>query len=182
MAVSNGPKNIAITDLEFTGLDPTRHEIIEVGLIVVESETLIEKGRFETKVKPEHIENADTESLAVAGYEESLWRNALPLSDALRQYLDLAGNALFAAWCTPYDWIFLLEAFKKTGIKNPLGHRTIDIFTVAYEKLKNNPDVTRMGLSGLCKYFDIPPESMPHHAATGAQKAFEVYKKLRALP
>lgn len=175
-------KHIAISDFEFTGLDPLRHEIIEVGLIVVDRKTLEEKRRFEAKIKPEHIENASQESLAVAGYREEEWKNALPLSEALRQYLEAAGDSIFAAWCTPYDWLFLLEAFKKTNIENPFGHRTIDLFTVAYEKLKNSPDVTEIGLSGLCQYLGIQREPMPHRAINGAQKAYEVYKKLRALP
>ena len=174
-------KNIAITDFEFTGLDPTRHEVIEIGLIVIDSETLLEKNRFDVKVAPDHIENAMPESIAVAGYKKEDWLSALSLHKALTQYIEAAQNSIFAAWCTPYDWIFLLEAFKKTNIKNPFDYRTIDLFTVAYEKLRNNPNVTHMGLATLCQYFGIPKEPMPHRAINGAQSAFELYKKLREL-
>ncbi|MEK7576646.1 MAG: 3'-5' exonuclease [Patescibacteria group bacterium] len=174
-------KNIAITDFEFTGLDPTLHEIIEVGVIVVGGETMNEITRFESKIKPEHLENASGESLAIAGYVEKDWENALTLHDALTKYLEVTKDCIFAAWCSPYDWIFLLEAFKKTGIKNPFGHRSIDLFTVAHEKLKNKEDITGLGLSSLCTYFGIPKEPIPHRAINGAQSAFDIYKKLREL-
>ncbi|MEK7150628.1 MAG: 3'-5' exonuclease [Patescibacteria group bacterium] len=174
-------KNIAITDFEFTGLDPLQHEIIEVGVIVVDGKTMQEITRFEVKIKPTHLETASGESLAVAGYKEIDWENALTLQDALTKYLSITQNCIFAAWCSPYDWIFLLEAFKKTQLQNPFGHRSIDIFTVAYEKLKNNQNITGLGLSSLCTYFEIPKEPMPHRAINGAQSALEVYKKLLEL-
>jgi len=33
-------RNIAITDLETTGLDPLKHEIIEIGLVLVKQPKL----------------------------------------------------------------------------------------------------------------------------------------------
>lgn len=179
--MARAQKPIAITDLEFTGLDPLRHEIIEIGLIVVDPQSLTELRRFEVKVLPEHIENAMPEALVVAGYKENEWKDALPLHDALLKYLDAAGNSVFAAWCTPYDWVFFLEALKKTKLQNPFGHRTIDIFGIAYEKFRNERDVESMGLSGLAGYLGIGKEPMPHRAINGAECALNIYRKLRAM-
>jgi DNA polymerase III epsilon subunit-like protein len=175
------PHYIAITDFEFTGLDPMRHEIIEIGLIVVDSVTLEEKRHFESKVEPEHIDTASPESLSVAGYKPEAWKNALSLKHALSAYIERVDNALFASWCTPYDWIFFLEALKKTNLKNPFGHRTLDLFSVAYEKMKHSMESPKMSLSGLSQHFGIPKEPMPHRAMNGAATALAVYKKLQAL-
>lgn len=172
---------IAFTDLEFTGLDPLRHEIIEIGLIVADISTLEEKLRWECKIKPEHIENGDPASLAVAGYKEDLWKDSISLKEGLEKYLSLTQDALFASWTAPYDWIFLLEAFKKAQLSHHLGHHTLDIFSVAFEKLREKTEVNGLGLRAVCKYLRIEQEQYPHRAITGTEKAFEVYKKLRIL-
>ena len=36
----NKPTSIAFTDFEMSGIDPLRHEILEIGLIVADMETL----------------------------------------------------------------------------------------------------------------------------------------------
>ncbi|MDA1334408.1 MAG: 3'-5' exonuclease [bacterium] len=175
------PKFIAFTDLEMTGLNPLEHEVIEIGAIIADIETLEEVARVNIKVKPEHIETATTEALKVNGYKEEDWEDALSLKESLEQYAEAAQDSIFAAWNTPFDWTFLQAAFTSTGITNPLDYHTIDVFTASYEKLHGTPDINYHKLSGVCEYFEIPKEPYPHRAVNGAERAYEVYKKLREL-
>jgi DNA polymerase III epsilon subunit-like protein len=175
-------KNIAVTDFEMSGLDPLRCDIVEFGLIIVHCDSLDEIARYDKKVRLERPENADASSLAFLGYREEDWKDAIALETALAKYAALVSGSIFAAWNTPFDWTFLAEAFRRKGIKNTLDYHTIDIFSLAYEKLKDNPDVDALKLSSICKYFDIPKEPMPHRAINGAECALAVYKKLRELP
>ncbi|MCR4306655.1 MAG: exonuclease domain-containing protein, partial [Candidatus Yonathbacteria bacterium] len=87
-------RNLAFIDLETTGLELKKHEIIEIGCIVARqipresSETggayleIIEE--FEIKVKPEHIETADPVGLEINGYREDDWKDAVTLPEAMR--------------------------------------------------------------------------------------------------
>jgi len=175
------PKKIAFTDLEMTGLDPLKHEIIEFGLVVADEELLEILARYDQKVKPEHIETAQKEALGVAGYKEEDWKDAILLKDALAKYSELAEGALFAAWNTPFDWTFLSEAYRKTEMKNPFDYHTLDVFSIAHEKLRADTSVETFRLSRLCEHFGIPREPMPHRAINGAERAHALYKKLREL-
>lgn len=170
---------IAFTDLEMTGLDPLRHEIIEFGMILADRETLEEIARFEKKVIPEHIELGMPEAFAVNGYKPELWLDAVSLTTALEEYSSLVTDAIFAAWNTPFDWTFLAEAYKKTGIQNPLDYHTIDVFTLAFEKLAHEPAIEKFRLSRVAEFLGIQKEPMPHRAVNGAEQAYFVYKKLR---
>ena len=174
-------KKIAITDFEMTGLDPCRHEIIEFGVIIADANTLEIVATMDKKVKPEHLETANAESLTFAGYKEEEWREAISLKSALEEYSWLTQEAIFAAWPSYADWTFLVEAYRKTALKNPLDYHIIDVWTLAYEKLKDKPELGSLKLSTVCDYFGIPREPMPHRAINGAQKVYEVYKKLREL-
>lgn len=172
---------IAFTDFEFTGLSPVRHEIIEFGLIVADAQTLAELDRLDEKVRPENIVAADPAALAIAGYKEPEWNNARSLREVLEQYAALTRDCIFAAWTAPYDWPFLLAAFEKTGIANPMDYHTLDIFTLAHEKFSDTADLKAIKLSAVCEYLGISKEPMPHRAINGAECVWQLYKKLKEL-
>ena len=50
--------NLAFIDIETTGLNLLKHEIIEIGCVLTTPELKVIE-EFELKIKPEHIENAD---------------------------------------------------------------------------------------------------------------------------
>jgi DNA polymerase III epsilon subunit-like protein len=175
------PKKIAFTDFEMTGLNPTKHEIVEIGLIVADGTNFKEISRLDTKVKPDHIEQGDPNALKFIQYDEDEWKESLTPSDAFTKYCELTKGSIFAAWNSPYDWTFLVETLNRLDMKNPMDYHTIDIFTAAYEKLDNNPNVPSLHLSKICEYFGLQKEPSPHRAINGAEVAFEVYKKLREV-
>src|SRR3990167_388927 len=129
---------IAITDVETTGLDPTIHEIVEVGLFVINQQTLEVLDTFDVKVRPEHIETADEFALKLNGYNDADWQNALTLQEAMTLYGEKTKDAIFCAHNVTFDWSFILKAFKETGIKNLMDYHRVDLFTMAWMKLKNS--------------------------------------------
>ena len=61
------PDSFVVFDLETTGLDASQHEIIEIGCVLTTpSFEVIEK--FEFKIKPERIENADPIAMKINHY------------------------------------------------------------------------------------------------------------------
>lgn len=173
--------NIAFTDFEMSGLDPLKHEIIEFGLVVADASSLEIISEMDRKVRMEKPGAANAESLKFAGYREEDWHDAISIHEALEEYSKLVDGAMFAAWNTPFDWTFLAQAYRAANIKNPLDYHTLDIFGVAYEKLRDNRELKELKLSEICKYFGIEKEPKPHRAINGARKAYEVYRKLREL-
>lgn len=174
-------KKIAFTDFEMSGLDPLKHEIIEVGLIVADANSLETIAEMDRKIRMERPETANAESLKFAGYREEDWRDAISIREALEEYSKLASGTMFAAWNTPFDWTFLAEAYRAANIKNPLDYHTLDIFSVAYEKLRKNTELKNLKLSTICGHFGLEREPKPHRAINGARKALEIYKKLREI-
>jgi oligoribonuclease (3'-5' exoribonuclease) len=71
---------IAVTDVETKGLEPDIHEIIEIGLILVDQPSLTILDMLDVKVRPEHIERASEAALALNGYNQQEWRSAVSLS------------------------------------------------------------------------------------------------------
>src|SRR5258706_6695179 len=80
--------NFAFIDIEATGLNLARHEIIEIGVVLTTPDLKVIE-EFETKIEPEHIETADPIALKVNHYKEKDWKDAIGLKKAM---LILAGK------------------------------------------------------------------------------------------
>lgn len=168
---------LAITDLEMTGLDPSVHEIIEIGLVLVDQDTFEIKDTLNVQVKPEHIGTASPEALVVNGYKAEDWNDAIPLKEALQIYAEKTRGAVFCGQVVSVDWGFLAEGFRKTGVVHSMDYHQVDVPSIAWAKLRHT-GIEKVKLSALCKYFGIPEEPQEHRAINGAMKAYEVLKKL----
>ncbi len=178
MNSSNRP--LAITDIETTGAISSVHEIIEIGLVLVNQETLEIEDTFNVKIIPKHIENAQPEAFARNGYTPEAWKDAISLAEAMRIYGEKTKEGLFCAYNVSFDWPFIDRAFYTTGVTNPMStvpnHDRLDILTMAWMKgLRGKPNLS---LKSACELFGVPPEPFPHTALDGAMAAYEVYKKL----
>lgn len=174
---------IAITDVETTGFDADIHEIIEIGLVVVDQKTFKVLDEFETKVKPRHIKTAAEKALKVCGYNKLDWLKAVDLKDAMKIYAKKTKNAIFLAHNSFFDWSFISQAFKSTGLEDHTDYHRLDLFSIAWGLSRNRKlkDLSKFNLSEMCKYFNINPEPMPHRALNGARTAHQILKKLSEI-
>lgn len=173
-------RKIAMTDLETSGDVPLVHEILEIGLVVFDPETFEVVDRWETKVKPEHIETAVQAAIDYNGYREGDWQDAMSLGDAIKIYGEKTKDCVFCAYNVSFDWGFINEAFFKAGIENPMStranHDRLDLLSIAWERgLKNQKS---WSLKSACELFGIEPEPEPHNALNGAETSYKLFKKL----
>jgi hypothetical protein len=82
-----GPTIIAIVDVETTGLDPSHHEMVDLGAIYVRPDGH-ELGRFFVRIHPPHPDRLDPGAAAVNGYSPDRWRTlgAVDEAEAVRQW------------------------------------------------------------------------------------------------
>lgn len=168
---------IALIDLETSGLDPQLHEILEIGCLVIDSDTFEIIDQYETKVRPEHIDTAHPKALEVNGYNEADWVGAETLENAIGQLSFKIKDTTMMAFNISFDWSFLQAAFRKTNTIDPMSHHRLDLLTLAWSKIPRSK-VSNYSLKTVCAYLHIPPEPKVHRAMNGTMAAHEVYKKL----
>jgi DNA polymerase-3 subunit epsilon len=171
--------NFAFIDIEATGLNVFKHELIEIGCVLATPELdLIEE--FELKIKPERVEDADPVSLKISHYSEDDWRSAHTLKDAMEIFSSKVKDCLMVGHNVAFDAAFLEAAFHKTGMTNPMHYHKLDTISVAWAKLHNDPFIEHFSLHDMCERFGIKNERA-HTALPDARATFLLYKKLMEL-
>ncbi|OGM05513.1 hypothetical protein A2715_04620 [Candidatus Woesebacteria bacterium RIFCSPHIGHO2_01_FULL_39_32] len=176
-------RDILFVDLETTGLDFEKHEILEVGCLLVNGRLLSIKEKYYAKVRPMHLEIASEEALRISKYSEVEWRDAKPLEKILKDIAKLAPNAMVAGWKVDFDWYFLEKGFKKYNIKHSFDYHLIDCISIAYYYFRDKKEPAELRLGSVCRTLEIPihekhGEGEGHGAMTDILATFEVFKKL----
>lgn len=171
--------NFAFIDIETTGLNLTKHEIIEIGCVLT-TPALQVIEEFELKIKPERIKDADPVSLKISHYDPALWKSAHTLGKAMKIFSKKVKDSIMVGQNVAFDSGFLEYAFVKTGIVNSMHYHKLDTISIAWAKLHREPDLEHFSLRELCLRFDIKNEGS-HTGLGDARATFELYKKLIEL-
>lgn len=171
---------IVIVDIETSGLDPERHEILEIGAVIFDSKTLAIIDALDLRVKPEHPETGDARAFAVNGYNAEEWADCMDLKLALYMFKVRTEGATFCAHNAIFDWSFLLKASEKTGVALHFDYHKLDLLSIAWAKIPHEK-VQSWSLKTICAYLGIPPEPKLHRGLQGAMKEYEVYRTLMTI-
>ena len=174
---------LAFIDTETTGFDLDSHELIEIGVVLVDQDwtnsvptfTLVEE--FDIKIKPKHIASADPVSLKVNKYNELDWQDAMDIKDALKLLNRKVKDCIMVAHNLCFDASFIDKAYKQNEVKNEMHYLRIDTITMAYAKLHNRTDIDKYSLRTLCEYFKIDNKNA-HSALSDAKALYELFKHL----
>ncbi|MDP1916609.1 MAG: 3'-5' exonuclease [Myxococcales bacterium] len=168
---------ITFVDLETTGLEFRKHEILEIGVIRADARTLEIVAQCEVRVCPERLENASPEALAIAGYSLADWVEASTLEVALCRVAPLFEGALVAGHNVGFDWAFLEEAFRREELPLPeVDYHRLDTASLAWPLVASG-ELTSLSLNSVAAHFGLERPS-PHRALADARCSLEVARRL----
>jgi len=173
-------------DTETTGLDPKKHEIIEIGCVRASwrpdlfgalSLTII--GEQEWKIIPEHIELAEPRALEVNGYNTRDWSDAKDARTVMEEFVQFAHDSVFVAQNVTFDWSFILATAHRVGvpIERTFFYNKLDLGSIALGKLYKQRVLERYTLRHLAGYFGVD-NAQAHTALSDARTGMNICKKL----
>ncbi len=171
---------ITFLDTETTGLDLFRHEVIDIAALQLRwnGSNFTEISRFESKIKPDAIENASEVALKINGYTNRKWKEAPHSSTFLpviRAYVNtseaVAGQNLV------FDYRFINKMFDANEQERPKWPQYIDTKWMA-DQLVHDKKLKRSSLDFLCEHYNIPVVGRAHTAMTDVLRTFELFKTL----
>jgi len=170
-------RDIAFIDLETTGLDRERHEILEVAVIRVDAKELHPLDEVECRVRPARIAEADPTALELAGYSPQGWADAASLAEAMVGIAPLLEGTILAGHNVSFDRGFLESAWRTVGGRpEGMDYHLLDTATLAWP-LWSAGAIDRLSLDEVCDCLGITREPA-HRAMTDARCCLEVARRL----
>jgi oligoribonuclease (3'-5' exoribonuclease) len=163
-------------DLEMSGLDVNRHEILEAAALLVDPRTFGISNSFYTKVLPTHIETADPAALKVIEYSPKNWSDAIPLHQALIELSQFSPYCILAGWSVQNEWDFLIHALNQEKLPFFFDNYLIEVWTIAYIKFYQDTGLPRLNLQAVCNKLGIHLDQ--HKPDSDIKATYEIFKKI----
>jgi DNA polymerase III subunit epsilon len=141
----------AYLDIETTGRDPSKHEIIEVAVVREEANGALRA--WERKFWPVALDQAEPEAFVVNGFTPEKWAGTRPMrvEDAFELH-DMLDHAVVIGHRVSFDWSFIAEAMGGLGLKAPRV-RTVDTMSLAWFVL--GAEIPSLKLGDICTVLGI---------------------------
>lgn len=157
-----------VVDLEMTGLNPRLDRILEIGAVRAAHGEIT--GTFRRMVNPRmKLSEKVTE---ITGITDEMARDGCGCAEAVKDFLEFAGDLDFVGHNLIYDYGFLKQAAANQGIA--LERKGIDTLKLARRLL---PEAEKKSLDYLCGYLHIA-RGMRHRALDDAMATAELLRYL----
>lgn len=163
------PTEICWVDVETSGFDPSMQELLSVACINENGDELM------LLVKPEFLENANQESLKIAGYVPEVWeRKGVTKAEAARQVLEFTKGKVLAGHFVLFDITFLTALLMGAGYKPLWQRRSLDTvpFALALVQAGRAP---ASNLDAACGALGMEPRGVAHDPLDDARRAKAIF-------
>ena len=176
--------NFLLIDFEFTfykrpfGRPRTFFsEIIEIGAVKLEGETLTECGKLQNFVKPEFFPNHATDAMNFCMITPSDMKKAISFHKMIKRLEELyvPGETYFVTW-GDNDYKVLDICCQKYRIKNPINRKDCLDLAEAYRLMKGEANTT--SLINSVRELDIENNGLWHTAFDDATNTGKILTKL----
>ena len=169
-------QDLLFVDTETTGLDPTKHELLEVAAIRTDPTGTTIISKYQATLKPMHLERAEPKALEVNGYAQ--WKNepCTEPGDVVDALQKLAIGTVLVGQNVSFDEGFLSPLFTRLGMKPPWGYHKVDTVALAWPLFVTTA-LEGLSLGKLCDYLGVA-STPTHRAAADAEACRQVYLKL----
>ena len=176
----------AIVDVETTGLNPNYHEMIDIGIIII-NQNLEIQGQYFSKVLPSFPERIDPMAQNINGFDLQRWTQEEAISEEelinqmnifLNNYI---GKPIFIAFNSWFDSGFVRNLLNEHDYKfnDWFDYRVLDIPSIALAcgYFPKTPDFNEK----LATLLEVQPETKDPLKHTGESGVNFNYALLRSL-
>ena len=173
---------IMALDLETTGLDPSQHGIVSIGLVPVQGQRILNSAAQQWLVKPRF--ELTNSSVRVHRITDSALQTAPDLIEILPEFLAAIAGKILLVHCADIERRFLTAALQ-VRLGEPLQFPVIDTMALEakvhrakplslWQQFRKTPR-TSIRLSASRQRYGLPPY-LPHHAVTDALACAELFQ------
>lgn len=178
-------KDILLVDLETTGLDFQKHEIIQLAAVLLDRKTLKEKKALSVYVRPRAWKKRNLESMKINKIAWEQVKDAADIKEVLEDFEKEFNpeKVIFAHYGGPVDPDFLRAAYRKTGRPFKFDYHYFNLWGVFFAylaargKLANKKKFTGFSLDDFMEEFKLESANR-HDALEDCRIEAEIFRKV----
>ena len=125
-------KDIVLFDIETTGPDPDKDNIIQLSAILLDKDNLLEKDFFNSYVRVSLLDNIINQHATLLQIPFETMKHSPKIYDVVKQLNDKFNTRHLLAAHTFQPVLFLKNAFRKATVPFEYDMHTIDLWTLGY--------------------------------------------------
>ena len=161
-----------ILDVETTGLEPTQHELTEIGALKIQGEEI--KEIFSTLIQPRIP--IPPEITQFTGIDDEMVKHSPSAAEVLPKFIEFIDGSILIAHNAEFDLAFIKQNLKQVSDKE-LSNDVICTVKLARHLL---PNLENYKLHTVANHFGIPVKNR-HRAMGDAEATFQIWIKFMAL-
>ncbi len=167
-------------DLETTGLNPKKDEILSIGAVKIANDKILLKDSLEIYTKPTN--NISFESIKIHHIRPCDIENAEDINKALYKLLDFIGGRKIVGYYIKFDYD-ILNRYIKGLIGCKLPNELVEISSMYYKRVRKSSayDFIDLKFDTILKKLDLPKLGK-HNALNDAVMSAMIYLKLKHTP
>ncbi len=185
-------------DLETTGLDPSRHRVIELAIKAIDIQRGSVVGAYQTIIKQPHEvwERRDSFSIEINGFQWSQLQNGVEEAEVGHRIVNLfrelkveRGKAVYICQNPAFDRSFfsqIVDLYTQDRLNWP--YHWLDLASMYWalkteryiEERKSFPDSLSLSKDEIAKQYNLPKEAAPHRAMNGVDHLILCYRAIFA--
>ncbi len=171
---------IVSLDLETTGLNPKKDEILSIGAVKIKDNKILINESFEIFTKP--LKKIDHKSIKIHHIRPCDIENGVDIRVAIEKLLNFIEGRAIVGYYINFDYE-MISKYTKQFIGSKLPNKTIELSSMYYKRKKKNSayDFIDLKFDTILKELDIP-KLYKHDALNDAIMSAMIYLKLKNIP
>lgn len=177
-------KDLLLIDIEATGLDVDRHEMIQLAAVLLDRTTLREKKHFSSFIRPVHWKTRQPKAMEVNKISYDTVKQAPLLKTVIRKFRKTfpPQTVILANYGGILDITFLRKAFKQSAVPYIYDYHIFNLWGLFYtylakqKKLRNKKKFAGFGLENLAQIFSLNMQT--HDALDDCRLEAEILRKI----
>lgn len=170
-------KDILMFQIETTGADIERDHIIQLGAVLLDKDSLLEKNYFNAYIKVSFLDGTIQAHATQLGVPFDSLKKSPKVNEVVREFVTTFGYEPLLATQSVQNYLFLRKAFKKTLTPFNYDNHMMDVWSLSYiyslhAGLKKIPT-----LATLANHFNLKI-TKPNDALERARLTANVFKKI----
>jgi len=174
---SKDKDEVVVFDCETTGLSPKKDDIISIGAVKVKGNKIMTNEALHIFVKQD--KQISHESITIHQIRHCDLNNAIPLKEAIEQFLHYIGNKTLVGYYLEFD-VAMINKYIKPMMGITLPNKQEEVSAIYYDKKiptipQGNID---LGFEAILDDLDLP-KLQAHDALNDAVMTAMIYLKLQ---